>query len=288
MVVKDHGQFHIFDVLRSTHTSQLAEPRRNSSYGTDPGSINTTLTLRDDAIMTVNADTSVVDDPRSGLSIGGRRGAGDAGGKATLIVQDRASLTVYQDLALGDGSGASSDGTLRVVGPNASVSIGGDLNLAYHAPDASPTPGTGTVHMVITAATHTKVAVGGTARLANGTLKVSLNGYQPHGGEIFTNLQAAVIDGTYLQTDFTEAPLFPNLSWSVEYTSDKVLLKVLGTPEKLTITPVAGGNVKITWPAGTTLQQATAVTGPYTDVGGSPVSPLTLPASGTKFYRARL
>ena len=53
----------------------------------------------------------------------------------------------------------------------------------------------------------------------------------------------------------------------------------------LTITPTAGGNVTITWPAGTTLQQATLVAGPYANVPGSPSSPLTIPASGTKFYR---
>lgn len=49
----------------------------------------------------------------------------------------------------------------------------------------------------------------------------------------------------------------------------------------------SGGDVTITWPSGTTLQEATVVSGPYTDVAGSPVSPLTLPATGTKFYRWR-
>jgi hypothetical protein len=56
----------------------------------------------------------------------------------------------------------------------------------------------------------------------------------------------------------------------------------------ITINPAGGRNVKISWPTGTTLQEATAVTGPYTDVQGSPVSPLTTSASGTKFYRWRL
>ena len=50
----------------------------------------------------------------------------------------------------------------------------------------------------------------------------------------------------------------------------------------------SGGNVTIAWPAGTTLQEASVVTGPYADVGGNPVSPLTIPASGTKFYRWKL
>jgi hypothetical protein len=55
----------------------------------------------------------------------------------------------------------------------------------------------------------------------------------------------------------------------------------------LTITRT-GGNVTITWPVGTTLQQSAVVTGPFTDVPGSPVSPLTLPAAGTRFYRWKL
>lgn len=53
----------------------------------------------------------------------------------------------------------------------------------------------------------------------------------------------------------------------------------------LTITRASGGNVTITWPAGTTLQQSSLVTGTYTNTPGNPVSPLTIPASGTKFYR---
>jgi hypothetical protein len=53
----------------------------------------------------------------------------------------------------------------------------------------------------------------------------------------------------------------------------------------LTITRATPGNVTISWPAGTTLQQSSLVTGTYTNTPGNPVSPLTVPASGTKFYR---
>jgi hypothetical protein len=56
----------------------------------------------------------------------------------------------------------------------------------------------------------------------------------------------------------------------------------------LTVARAGGGNVTITWPAGTTLQQATAATGPYVDVPGPPTSPATIAASGVKFYRWRL
>jgi hypothetical protein len=61
----------------------------------------------------------------------------------------------------------------------------------------------------------------------------------------------------------------------------------VGTAAPITITRAPGNNVTITWPAGTTLQESTSVTGPYTNVSGSPVSPLTVSASGTKFYRWR-
>ena len=60
----------------------------------------------------------------------------------------------------------------------------------------------------------------------------------------------------------------------------------------LTSTPqfaisASGGTVTITWSTGT-LQEATSVTGPFTNVPGAPASPLTVPATGTKFYRLLL
>ena len=56
-------------------------------------------------------------------------------------------------------------------------------------------------------------------------------------------------------------------------------------PNPISITR-SGGVVNITWAVGT-LQQASVVTGPYTDVGGA-VSPYTPPAGSTqKFYRLR-
>ena len=53
----------------------------------------------------------------------------------------------------------------------------------------------------------------------------------------------------------------------------------------IAIANAGNGNVKITWPAGTTLQQSSAVKGNYTAVSGSPTSPLTIRASQTTFYR---
>ena len=61
-------------------------------------------------------------------------------------------------------------------------------------------------------------------------------------------------------------------------------------PVTLTITPAAANTVNVTWPAGT-LQQASSVTGPYTDVlvtGNPATSPYNTAAAGAKFYRVRL
>ena len=55
----------------------------------------------------------------------------------------------------------------------------------------------------------------------------------------------------------------------------------------LTITN-SGNNVAVAWPLGTTLQEAASLSATFTDVPGSPVSPLPITASGTKFYRFRL
>jgi len=55
----------------------------------------------------------------------------------------------------------------------------------------------------------------------------------------------------------------------------------------LTITK-SGSNLAVAWPVGTALQEAASLTAIFTDVPGSPTSPLTITASGTKFYRFRL
>ncbi len=60
----------------------------------------------------------------------------------------------------------------------------------------------------------------------------------------------------------------------------------VGVVRSLSIAPV-GGNVSITW-SGATLQSADEAAGTYSDVAGSPQSPLTVtPAGARKFYRLR-
>ena len=55
----------------------------------------------------------------------------------------------------------------------------------------------------------------------------------------------------------------------------------------ITITKSAG-DLSVAWPSGTTLQEATSLSSTFSDVPGSPVSPLSVTAGGTKFYRFRL
>ncbi len=61
-----------------------------------------------------------------------------------------------------------------------------------------------------------------------------------------------------------------------------------GTPPGPVSVGKVGGQLEVRWTNGT-LQQATTVTGPWTDVGGNPVSPyLVTPAGAATFYRSRL
>ena len=78
-----------------------------------------------------------------------------------------------------------------------------------------------------------------------------------------------------------------NTALSAAQVSTHYLVAKSGTVV-FTILPSGNHSVTITWPAGTTLQQSATVNGTYTDVPGSPVSPLTIAASGTKFYRWKL
>jgi hypothetical protein len=60
-----------------------------------------------------------------------------------------------------------------------------------------------------------------------------------------------------------------------------------GAPFSLGMTK-SGANVILTWDVGM-LQSASVITGPWTDVGGAALSPLTVPAvSGPKYYRLKL
>lgn len=227
ITVKNQGQIHIFDLLQgdgSTPEKRPTETGPNSTFvSQSPGYGE--LILQDDAVMTVNSDPA--SGPTKGLGISAPRDAGNPAGTAKLIIRDRASFSVVQNLEVGTGAADTSDGTVTVIGPNAKVNIGGDLKLAVD-PEGTATPGKGTINPVITGASHTVINVAGTAKLANGTLKVKLDGYTPIGGESYTLIKGGTIEGEFVATDFTEATLGNGLSWKVEYAADAVRLKVEG------------------------------------------------------------
>ena len=65
-------------------------------------------------------------------------------------------------------------------------------------------------------------------------------------------------------------------------------LYVAGIGSWITGTP-SGSNLNLNWTQGCILQQASNLNGPYTDVGGAPVPPYSVPIgkSGNVFYRVR-
>ncbi|HET6408628.1 MAG TPA: hypothetical protein VFG14_12155, partial [Chthoniobacteraceae bacterium] len=235
VTVKNNGQLHIFDVLNGGGTNAASRPAEtgpNSTFGSAATSVGT-FTLQDDAVMTVNSDPAA--GPTKGLGISAQRDAGNAGGKMSLVIRDRASLAIEQDLMLGTGADATtSDGTLEIVGGAATVNIKGNLNMAVdldgNIPTLDQTPAKSTLSAVITGSTHSAVQVGGIARIANGQLKVALNGFTPVDGTTYTLIDGGTIEGTFASTDFSGAVLGQGLSWQVEYAPDAVLLKVVSQP----------------------------------------------------------
>jgi hypothetical protein len=252
IIVKNNAQFHIFDVLNGTGTSAATRPAEtgpNSTFGSAATSSGTFI-LQDDAVMTVNSDPA--SGPTKGLGISAPRDPGNAGGKMTMTIRDRASLTIEQDFMLGTGADAeTSDGTLEVIGPDADITIDGNLNMAVDldgnvaaVDDFSlPTPGKSTLHAVITAASHSTINVGGIARIANGQLKVSLNGHTPAVGTIYTLIQGGTIDGQFASTDLTAAHLEGGKVWQIEYTANAVRLRVAQAGAARNVTVTTANNV---------------------------------------------
>ncbi|HAB15101.1 MAG TPA: hypothetical protein PLX89_15820 [Verrucomicrobiota bacterium] len=237
ITVKDHGQMHIFDVFAGTGGSPENRPTETGPNSTfvsqDPG--NGVLTLQDDAQMTVNSDPE--SGPTKGLAISGPRDAGNPGGTALMVIRDRASFSVIQDLAVGTGAAETSIGTLEVVGPSAKIAIGGNLSLAVDL-DGVATPGRGTLQATLTGPTHSTVVVTNVGRISNGHLKVKLSGFTPRGGETYTLVTAASFDGQFLDADYTEAVLPTGLSWELQYNPTSVVLKVAGVlagPKTITV-----------------------------------------------------
>ena len=122
------------------------------------------------------------------------------------------------------GTGESAESILTVVGPNASVIIGGNLRMAENEL-GEENPGSATLHAVITTQTHTTVTVGQTATISNGNLLVELSGYTPQGGEAYQLITAGAIEGSAFAS--TTLPQLPEgLSWNLIIDPTSVLLRV--------------------------------------------------------------
>jgi len=291
--VKDQGQVHIFDVFTGQgFIDDQTPPDRPEVVGGSRNSLSSgantdsTLILQDNAQMTVNAT--------EGLGISGPRGTSDPGGKALMVVRDAASFRVEQYLALGTGSDATtSQGTLEVRGPDATISIGSNLNMAVDPSGAVATgddlnPGTSTLHAVITGSTHSAVQVEGIARISQGILKVTLDGYTPVGSEAFTLVQGGTIDGEFREVDYTDAPLSDGLSWELEYLADAVILSIAGGVQTTTIEfERSGSDITLSWQGGGALEQASSVTGEWTVVAGASSPYPTTTTEAAAYFRVR-
>ena len=213
-------------------------------------------------------------------------------GVGTLEMRDFGTLDLRQGLHLGTYNGPGplgqpSQGTLRVVGPSATINIGDELRLAINLTNAAVS-GIGMIDEVITGPTQSTIHVANRAWLTNGVLKVELQGYTPVGGETYTLVSAGLVDGLPKTNNFSAAPLSPGLVWNVSATSTTLVLKVINT---FNIQP-SGGNTVVSWQdqQGTTniLQSSTNVVTGYADVVPAATSPYTVnPTNAAMFFRLR-
>lgn len=285
MIVKDRAQFHIFDVLTGTGGSAEDRPPEtgpNSTFASAAAAdtnLVSTLTLQDDAEMTVNSDPA--SGPTKGLGISGQRDVGNSGGKAVFVIRDRASFSVVQDLMVGTGANSdTSDGTLEIVGPSAEVSVGGNLNMAVDLdgnvvaldPEGNSKPGRATLSAVITGAAHSPVNVAGIARIANGNLNVRFDGFTPSGGETFSLIMGGTIDGEFATNNFSDVTLPAGLSLAVEYAADAVRLKIEGESQSAQFNAgaltVQNGMLHLEWTGAGTLVSSDSINGQYAPVQG--------------------
>ncbi|MDB0068546.1 hypothetical protein N9129_04625 [Akkermansiaceae bacterium] len=250
------GKLMVHDVFTGSGTILSTRP----TYLSAQGASDTTITLRDSSMMLVDCRVATIDAGGdigvNGLHVGGGQNLdkGDPtnpgsfgstdGGKAILDVGDSALLDIKQGLHLGIGNRDSSDATLRITGPDATVTIGGNLNLAYNeyvgaeVPENGVRPGTGRLEYVLTENAASPVTVAGVARIGSGTLKLVLDDYVPSFGSSFTLIQAGSVEGEFANLDFSEALLQGGLEWKMTYSETSVIASV-SRQEPPSITDIA-------------------------------------------------
>lgn len=300
------GKLMIHNVFTGSGTILATRP----SFLAGDSPCDTTVTLRDSSIMTVDCLLGTFEAAGSngvnGLHLGGGDGLqggsttdpatfkGSAGGTAILDIGDSARLEIKQGLHLGVGDAASSNATLRITGPDATVTIGGNLNLAYNEymgasePAEGLRPGTGRLEYVLTGNGIKPIAVTGAARLSNGTLKLVLDGFTPPLGTRYTLLRAKSIDGPFKDFDVSEAPLPAGQFWDIASTGTSVTATVndpSGVGPILQI-ETDEDSATLTWTGGQ-LQVSPDLSTPFVDVEDA-TSPYVTPLDiKRKFYRVR-
>ena len=137
ITLRDNGQFHVFEVFEysepnlgeATVTGSASGPQRTSHLSQD-ATAETIIQLFDSAVMTIDSDLD--DSGWSGLAVSGGNNSGEntAGGVTSIEINDQATFRVQQDLNLTLGIEETAESTLTVRGPDATVTVGGDLRMA--------------------------------------------------------------------------------------------------------------------------------------------------------------
>ena len=194
------------------------------------------------------------------FGIGNRRGTGTVnitGGALDVTGDTTGTGTIFvgRGLDWAGHPGAGGPATLHVTGGAARIVANGGFSM-----NPDNVASSSTLVAEITGTAHTTIRVAGNANIANGRLKVELNGFTPVSGNSWTLIEAGAtltadlnaIDalvagggypalnhepralvgnriGTFLSTDFSAAPLAQGLSWDVAYIDKSVVLRVIGS-----------------------------------------------------------
>jgi hypothetical protein len=213
VTVRDTARFQILDVLHPGGGPELTY----QSYLGAQADGDATVTVEGEAVMLVDSAGGL---PGLTLAGGGiSPGDNDVGGRAALVVRDRAAFFCRQALRLAGGTGATADATLEVRGPDGSVELG-----SLEMKPLGVAGAQATLKAVITGPSHTTVEVAGTASIAGGRLVVELDGYVPAAGDAYTLVRAGEIAGAFADVVLPELP--PGLHWSVSPGPGEVTLTV--------------------------------------------------------------
>jgi hypothetical protein len=184
------------------------------------------LNLSNNAKFSVDSD---LETDWNGLALSGgtNQGGNSTGGITVVTVRDQATFEIAQDLNMTLGTDAGASSTLNVVGPNATVSILGNLWMSVGP--SFDSLGDSVIRSTITDSTHSTIEVGGEANIEFGILALELgDDFAPIGGEQNTLLTAETIVGPFFEVDESLSPLREPLEWRLAYTDTAVLLTVEG------------------------------------------------------------